>query len=322
MLFMEENKKYEDFLQLTTRSDVATYLGGSLKNLSYNFYVLPKEKQYTKFLITKKGGGERQICAPASSIKLYQRELATILSSYYNTKPTVHGYALNKSIKTNAKVHCRRRWIVNIDLKDFFPSMHFGRVRGLFLSNPFEFNDQVATTLAQICCFEGVLPQGAPTSPIISNFICRRLDNELLAFAKRHKLFYSRYADDITFSTNLAAIPAELGTIGEDNNLTLSKEVRDIIEHNQFVINEAKIRFAGRNNRQEVTGLIVNEKINIKRTYIRRIRAMLHAWEKYGITEAAREYFEKYAPIKRMLDYPDVAFKRILVGRIAFVRQI
>lgn len=322
MLFMEENKKYEDFLQLTTRSDVATYLGGSLKNLSYNFYVLPKEKQYTKFLITKKGGGERQICAPASSIKLYQRELATILSSYYNTKPTVHGYALNKSIKTNAKVHCRRRWIVNIDLKDFFNSIHFGRVRGVFLSDPFAFNDQVATTLAQICCFEGVLPQGAPTSPIISNFICRRLDNELLEFAKRHKLSYSRYADDITFSTNLKNIPTEFGTIGADNKLTLSKELMEIIESNQFVINESKIRFAGRNNRQEVTGLIVNEKINIKRTYIRRIRAMLHAWEKYGITEAAREYFEKYAPIKRMPDYPDVAFKRILVGRIAFVRQI
>lgn len=322
MLFMEENKKYEDFLQLTTRSDVATYLGGSLKNLSYNFYVLPKEKQYTKFLITKKGGGERRICAPASSIKLYQRRLATILSSYYSTKPTVHGYALNKSIQTNAKVHCRRRWIVNIDLKDFFQSMHFGRVRGVFLSNPFAFNDQVATTLTQICCFEGVLPQGAPTSPIISNFICRRLDNELLEFAKRHKLSYSRYADDITFSTNLAAIPAELGTIREDNILTLSKELRDIIENNQFVVNESKIRFAGRNNRQEVTGLIVNEKINVKRTYIRRIRSMLYAWERFGIANAAKEYFEKYATNNKMPDYPDVAFKRILVGRIAFIKQI
>lgn len=322
MLFMEENKKYEDFLQLTTRSDVATYLGGSLKNLSYNFYVLPKEKQYTKFVITKKGGGERQICAPASSIKLYQRELATILASYYNTKPTVHGYALNKSIKTNAKVHCRRRWIVNIDLKDFFNSIHFGRVRGVFLSDPFAFNDQVATTLAQICCFEGVLPQGAPTSPIISNFICRRLDNELLEFAKRHKLSYSRYADDITFSTNLKNIPTEFGTIGADNKLTLSKELMEIIESNQFVINESKIRFAGRNNRQEVTGLIVNEKVNVKRTYIRRIRSMLHAWEKYGIANAAKEYFEKYATNNKMPDYPDVAFKRILVGRIAFIKQI
>lgn len=322
MLFMEENKNYEDFLQLTTRSDVATYLGGSLKNLSYSFYVLPKEMQYTKFSIPKRGGGERHICAPVSSIKLYQRKLATILSSYYQTKPTVHGYALNKSIKTNAKIHCRRRWIVNIDLKDFFPSMHFGRVRGVFCSNPFEFNDQVATILAQICCFEGALPQGAPTSPIISNFICRRLDNELLAFAKRNKLSYSRYADDITFSTNLADIPTGLGTIGEDGKLILSKDIKDIIESNQFVINEAKVRFAGRNNRQEVTGLIVNEKINVKRTYIRRIRAMLHAWEKYGIAEASREYFERYTSNSKMPDYPDVAFKRILVGRIAFVRQI
>ena len=237
-------------------------------------------------------------------------------------KPTVHGYALDKSIRTNAKVHCRRRWVVNIDLKDFFPSMHFGRVRGLFLSKPFGFNEQVATTLSQVCCFEGILPQGAPSSPIISNFICRRLDNELLAFAKRYKLSYSRYADDITFSTNLADIPIEFGVIDENNKLTLSKEFRDIIEKNQFVINEVKVRFAGRNNRQEVTGLVVNEKINVKRTYIRRIRAMLHACEKYGIAEAAREYFERYTAKEEIPDYPDVAFKRILVGRISFVRQI
>lgn len=319
---MEENKDYRDFLQLSTRDEVANYLGGSLKNLYYNFYVLPKEKQYTTFSVPKKGGGERHICAPASSIKLYQRSLATVLSSYYNVKPAVHGYVVNKSIRTNACIHCRKRWIVNIDLKDFFQSMHFGRVRGVFFSKPFEFNKTVATVLAQICCFDGKLPQGAPTSPIISNFICRRLDNELLAFARRNRMAYSRYADDITFSTNLQTLPSAIGTIGEEHKLELSEELKEIIKSNQFVINEAKVRYAGKKNRQEVTGLVVNEKVNIKRTYIRRIRAMLHAWKKFGLAEAAREYFGRYSMRNSRPDYPDLAFKRTLAGKIAFVRQI
>lgn len=318
---MIENNNNIEFLHLATRKDVAMFLGGSLKNLSYNFYVLPKEEQYKKFSIRKRSGGERHICAPRSSIKRYQRRLANILSTFYSAKPTVHGYTLNRNIKTNAQVHCKKKWIVNIDLKDFFPTMHYGRVRGVFKSKPFEFNDDVATALAQICCFEGTLPQGAPSSPILSNFICRTLDNELLAFAKKYKFSYSRYADDITFSTNLTNLPSELGYVGNDSVLLLSEEIQTIISKNQFIINEAKVRYADRRNRQEVTGLVVNEKVNIKRSYIRQIRAMLHAWEKYGLKEAAREHFERYS-LKNIPDYPDLAYKMLLVGRISFVRQI
>lgn len=309
------------FTDLKSKAEVAEYLGGSLKNLSYVFYVLPKEKQYKTFSITKRNGKKRTINAPVSSIRLYQKRLAEILSGFYKRKPCVHGYAKGCSIKSNAKIHCRKKWVVNIDLKVFFPSIHFGRVRGMFLSQPFEFNGTVATTLAQICCFEGALPQGAATSPIISNFICRRLDNDLISFAKKHRLTYSRYADDITFSTNLPALPESVGTIASDGSLELSDDLRRLIEKNSFNINESKIRYSDRHNRQEVTGLTVNEKTNVRRTYVRRVRAMLHAWQQYGLKDAAREHFEKYSD-KVMPEYPELTFSRIATGRIRFIRQI
>lgn len=147
------------------RAETAVYLGGSLKNLSYNLYVLPPEKRYHTFTIPKRGGGVRTIVAPRSSIKLYQRRLADVLSYFYEPKACVYGYVGGRNIKQNARVHCGKKIVINIDLKDFFPTIHLGRVRGVFKSKPFGFNDAVATTLAQICCHDGRLPQGAPSSP-------------------------------------------------------------------------------------------------------------------------------------------------------------
>ena len=323
MFFMinEQCSTYEDFLQLSTREEVANYLGGSLKNLSYNFYVLPPDKQYHIFSIPKRSGGMRTIIAPRSSIKLYQRRLAYILSLYYKKKTGVYGYVNGRNIKQNAQVHCKKKVVINIDLKDFFPTIHFGRVRGVFKSTPFEFNDTVATTLAQICCYNGKLPQGAPTSPIISNFICRTLDNQLRNFASKYRLSYSRYADDITLSTNINKLPKEVATFDDNGNILLSKELEDIISNNQFQINQDKVRYSLKNNRQEVTGLVVNTKVNVRRKYIRQIRAMLHAWHKFGLKQAAIEHFYRYST-RNMPEYPDIAFRKILIGKINFVRYI
>lgn len=323
MFFMidKKNSTYEDFLQLSTRAEVATYLGGSLKNLSYNLFVLPPNEQYHVFSIPKRKGGVRTITAPKSSIKLYQRKLADILSSCYKKKASVYGYVIGRNIKQNAQIHCKKKIIINIDLQDFFPTINFGRVRGVFKSKPFEFNDVVATTLAQICCYDGNLPQGAPTSPIISNFVCRTLDNQLQRFASKYRFSYSRYADDITFSTNKNIIPEEIATIDDKGKITLSQDLENIISSNQFKINYKKVRYSHKNNRQEVTGLVVNTKVNVKRKYIRQIRAMLHAWNKFGLKQAAIEHFEKYST-RNMPEYPDLAFRKLLIGRINFVRQI
>lgn len=315
---MEDNNIITSFESIQTKRDVAEILGSSLKNLAYNLCVLPSEKQYKIFKIPKKRGGHREICAPISKIKYYQKQLANILIQYQEFRPCVHGYVKSKSIKTNAIIHQNKRIVISIDLKDFFGSINFGRVRGLFLKQPFNFNNTVATTIAQICCYGNSLPQGSPASPIISNYICRKLDSELISFAKKHRMNYSRYADDITFSTNIKHLPLEVGEI-KNGQLILSKGIKKIIEDNGFFINDNKVRYALQNNRQDVTGLIVNRRVNVPRKYIKRIRAMLHAWETYGIENATKEHFEKFNYKNRHPDYPEIAFKNEIVGMINYV---
>ena len=197
---MEDNDIIARFVSVKTKREVAEVLGSSLKSMAYNLYVLPTDKRYRRFTVPKKNGAAREICAPAGGLKYLQRQLANILTGCEEFRPCVHGYVRSKSIKSNAMVHCGKRVVINIDLKGFFDTINFGRVRGVFLKQPFNFNAEVATTLAQICCHDGVLPQGSPASPIVSNYVCRKLDSELLAFARRHKMAYSRYADDMTFS--------------------------------------------------------------------------------------------------------------------------
>lgn len=309
------------FLEATTKRELASALNISYKNLIYNLYKLPNENKYRVFEIKKKNGGTRQISAPTSGIKYIQKKLSTILNHLHNPKHCAHGYVKEKSIKTNAQIHVKKRIVINIDLKDFFPSINFGRVRGLFKSHPFNFNDETATILAQICCYEGCLPQGAPSSPILSNYICYRLDNQIINLVRKHKVDYTRYADDLTFSTNLKELPKKIGTI-KDNTLLLSNELIDIIEDNGFAINREKVRFAFKNNRQEVTGLIVNSRVNINRKYIRHVRAMIHAWEKFGLEEAAREHFEKYNHKNKIVENDIYSFIKEIMGKIGYIGHI
>src|SRR3989338_2322638 len=190
-----------EFFALESRKDVADLLEVSDKQLIYHLYIASASERYVTFQIPKKTSGVREISAPASALKIVQQKLNQVLQSVYEPKPSVHGFTLTKSIVSNAKVHAGRKYVFNIDLKDFFPSINFGRVRGLFIGFPYNRNTAVATVLAQICCFNNQLPQGAPTSPTVSNMICAKLDAQLQQLAKRYKCTYTRYADDITFST-------------------------------------------------------------------------------------------------------------------------
>lgn len=303
---------------IVDRRELAAHLGCAYKNLVYNLYVLPESERYKVFSIHKKNGGKREICAPVSGIKHLQRKIADELEEVVSPKTCAYGYVKGKSIFDNAFRHRHKNLVVNIDLKDFFGSINFGRVRGVFMSPPFSCNKDVATVIAQICCFKGCLPQGAPSSPVISNIVCRRLDNQMMAFAKSNRLVYTRYADDITFSTGLTELPARLGTIC-DGRLVLSWELVSIIQGNGFSVNESKVRFAFRNGRQEVTGLIVNSFVNVPRKYVKRVRAMLHAWEKYGLAEAAREHYEKFNYKSKKVDKPQNAFKSELAGMISYI---
>jgi RNA-directed DNA polymerase len=309
------------FFGLRSREDLATLLEISDYQLRYHLYIYPVDRAYTSFKIPKKLGGHREILAPTSSLKIIQRKTNQILSSVYQPKPSTHGFTIDKSVITNARAHLRQRYILNIDIKDFFPSINFGRVRGLLMAAPYNCTEEVATVLAKICCHKNYIPQGAPTSPVISNMICARLDSQLQRLAKKYQCIYTRYADDITFSTSRSRFPSHLAWFSQDaEKYILGYEVKRVVEDNGFFVNEAKFRLQSKYGRQEVTGITVNEKLNIRRSYIRRIRTLLHVWENHGI-ENAEIYFWNLDKKHRFQIHPD-SFRHIVRGKIEFIGTV
>jgi RNA-directed DNA polymerase len=273
--------------------DVARILGYKPAALAYVLYKLPNDTKYTKFKIPKRGGGEREIAAPIEPLKTLQRRLANVLYACFDqiedgrkARPLSHGFRKGYSIVTNAKRHRRRRYVLNIDLKDFFPSLNFGRVRGFFISNNnFRLNEKAATVIAQIACHDNALPQGSPCSPVISNLLAHLLDVRLAQISKRHHLTYSRYADDITFSTNKKTFPASIAkqTSTDNPKWNLGKELLDVINRAGFFVNDSKTRMQYRTSRQVVTGLLVNKKVNIRSEYYDSARSMCHSLFKSGL---------------------------------------
>lgn len=275
----------ESFLALSSRQDLARWLGLSDRELRYVLYVLPASKKYTAFSVKKRNGSSRTIEAPHPALKQLQRKLLIVLSELAPASGIAKGYVPHRSVIDHAWMHRRRRFVVLADLKDFFPSITFARVRGALLAKPFQLTPAVATCVAQLCCSNSVLPQGAPTSPCLSNLICRSLDHALLRLAKRHRLSVSRYADDICFSTSQPSISPGIATQGEAGWVA-GAELREIVESCGFCLNEEKFSVRQRDTAQLVTGLIVNDGVSLPRRWRRQVRALLHLVKKYGEEKA------------------------------------
>ena len=268
--------------------DLADLLGFKPSKLSYIVYHIHTSAKYTEFEIPKRSGGKRKIKAPEPRLKTLQRRLANLLylcvAEIERTppvrKPLSHGFSRSRSIITNASRHRKRRFVFNIDIQDFFPSINFGRVRGFFLKdNNFTLHPSVATVIAQIACHNNELPQGSPCSPVISNLVGNLLDNRLVGIAKANKCTYSRYADDITFSTSQSTFPAAIAM--PDASATGGWQVGPALSagvyRSGFKINSLKTRMQVRGSRQLTTGLLVNEKPNIRPEYYRTVRSMCAA---------------------------------------------
>lgn len=266
------------------REILSKILNIHLNYLSYILYVKKIENLYTTFKIPKKNGGYREINAPQNELKMIQKKLVSFLEEKmkdkFKTINTSHGFVKERSIITNAKIHKNKKIVLNLDLKDFFDSFHFGRVKGFFEKNKDfksffpELTSELATLIAQLVCFNRKLPQGAPSSPLLTNLICNIFDVRVLKLAKKYKLTYSRYADDLTFSTNYKGFIENLEKFKEDILLEIKK--------NGFEANMKKYRLTFQNSRQEVTGLTVNKKINVSRKYYKYTRAMAYSLYKNG----------------------------------------
>lgn len=260
---------------IESREQLAFLLNIPLSKLTYLLYVKRIDNCYTSFDIKKKNNGVRVISAPNEDLKDIQRKLGYLLELHHKAflkeknidNKISHGFEKNKSIITNAAVHRNNKYILSIDIKDFFDSIHFGRVRGFFNKN-IEFNLplDIATVMAQLVCYKGVLPQGAPTSPIVSNLICNILDIRILNLVKKYRMNYTRYADDMTFSTNDRCIV--------DNYDGILEEIANELGKFGLHINDKKTRLIYKDSRQEVTGLVVNKIINVNRHYCKKTRAM------------------------------------------------
>jgi RNA-directed DNA polymerase len=269
--------------------------------------LLTADKNYREYQIPKKKGGFRNIEAPENELKFLQQKLNHVLQMvYHEMKPScVHGFIQNydkhteaRSIVTNAKAHIRKRFVLNLDLADFFHSIDIWRVKQIFMSYPFYFTNDLASYIALLTTNHDRLPMGAPTSPVISNFACFLLDRKLMNLCKDYNFAYTRYADDLTFSSNFK--------IGNER----IKEIEKIITDEGFIVNKKKTRLFTEFGRQTVTGLKVNDMVNVDRAYIRSIRAMLHNWEKYGVE------------VSSVRNSSEATFFNTLMGKLNFLKMV
>jgi RNA-directed DNA polymerase len=277
--------------ELPTAKALADAMGISMPELRFLAFdrALSRVSHYQRFLIPKKSGGDRLISAPMPRLKRVQYWVLDNILAAMPVHDAAHGFAPDRSIVSNALPHVGREVVVNLDLKDFFPTLTWKRVKGKFRG--LGYSEAVATVLALICTEPDVdaveldgqrlyarkgprrLPQGAPTSPALTNLICLRLDRRIAGAAASLGFTYTRYADDMTFSASGEAA-AKTGT--------LLKAVGDIIAAEGFIVHPDKTRVMRRHRRQEVTGLTVNERVAVPRDTLRRFRALLHQIEASG----------------------------------------
>lgn len=291
-----------------------------LRTLNYYAYSSHNKKRYITFQVPKKKKGEfRTIYAPCTGLKMIQRALNLIFQTIYSPHEAAMGFVPGRSVVTNSQVHVGQKYVYNIDLKDFFPSITSGRLFKRLLVAPFCMDKKVASLVADLCCYtnangQNVLPQGAPTSPTITNFISEHLDRKLSKLARAYGMKYTRYADDITFSCSS-------NMFAEDGKFC--KSLRNIIEQEEhFTINPDKTRLCHVGERQEVTGLTVNKQPNVTRKYIKQVRLFLHIWEAKGLPEAQR-FFEKYYTPKTTR--PNVGIphiENVVAGKLLYLKMV
>jgi len=280
-----------NLLPYSNASEIASAMNISINALRFLAFTRKTSttSHYVRFKIPKKTGGERIISAPMPRLKAAQNWILHNILEKVTLHDAAHGFCQKHSIVTNAKPHIGAEVIVNIDLKDFFPSISYKRIKGLFLSLGYS---EAAATIFGLICTEPIveqvildgktyyvatserhLPQGAPTSPALTNILCRRLDKRLSKMASNLGFTYTRYADDLTFSAKSEA---------SRNVCNILAKTDSIVKHEGLTINSEKTRVLRKGRQQEVTGIVVNKQLSISKKTLKRFRATLFQIEKDG----------------------------------------
>ena len=295
-----------------------------------NKYTQYSDEYYSSFKIVKKSGGSREINTPNIELKAILRSLNYIFQNIFETHESSHGFVNNKSIVTNSKVHTNKNYIYNIDLNNFFPSICISRIydslqKNISWGNKIISNYElmsIVNQISELSTFKTtensikVLPQGSPLSPILSNIVCFEMDKDLSETSKEYGVTYTRYADDITFSSMINSF--DVGNI-------FLKKITMIIEKYDFSINDKKTRLQNKDKRQSVTGLVVNEKVNVKRIFIKELRSLIHLVNKYGIGMA--NYIYKSNGLKKQSyinnksnTIPNI--NDVIIGKLLFLKMV
>jgi len=297
---------------LLAPEDMAFQLGISMRQLNWLAYA--REGRYHTFERAKANGKVRVIHAPTPKLKTVQRWIAERI--VLKTKPHKYSTAFfpGSTLVDNASPHVGRAIVVRMDLKDFFPSIKFNQVRRVFSS--FGYTLQVSRLLANICCYEGHLVQGAPSSPAISNLVAKRLDTRVEGIKKflsrkepeesRLKFYYTRYADDLVFSSD------------QESLLSILPFVRQVVTSEGFAVNEDKLRIMRAARQQKVTGLVVNERLNAPSKQFELIRNVIHGIRHQGVGVAMQRWSEVHG--QEIIDAAH--FRQILSGKIAFIASV
>ena len=307
----------------------------TMAQLNYFCHPARNARHYRVFAIPKKSGGVREISAPVKMLKSFQTYTNVLLQALYEPTSAAMGFVPGRNVVDNAAKHVGMNYVLNLDLKDFFPSIPQARVWGALMSKAIGFNQDVASAVAGLCCTEmdfydgvpvfstlnlpegvvsekrNVLPQGAPTSPILTNIVARNLDRQLMHLAARFGLNYTRYVDDITFSS--------MHNVYQEDS-EFMRELRRIVAEQNFTINEKKTRLQKKGSRQEVTGLIVSNRVNVTREYVRGIGSLLFIWERYGYDSAFARFLQHYTPKTYRISFPSM--ERVLLGKLMYLKMV
>lgn len=232
------------------------------------------KSHYRDFKIPKRSGGTREITAPYPALLECQQWIYYNILTKIPIHSSAHGFTFKKSIISNSKIHIGQNHFLKIDLKDFFPSITINQTITIFRA--LGYTHKVSFYLASICCYDGILPQGAPTSPMLSNIVAKTMDKRLMAFAKKYKLKYTRYADDLAFS-------------GDSIPVKFVEYINSIISSCGFTINEKKTILNQEKNKRILTGIsIADSEIKVPREYKRKLKSEIHIIRKYGIATHVR----------------------------------
>lgn len=312
------SKNTQKFLGCTTLGDIAEFFEITEAKLRAHLYGLNTRRYFDKTIPKRNGAGLRELKVPNGMIKKMQQRLIPVFEELGYFSHVCHGFRKNRSIVSAARIHQGSTEILTMDIKEFFPSIHFGRIQGMFTKAPFGFSLVVSGHLANLVCFEKSLPQGAPTSPILANMVAYGLDKDLHQLCKVRGVNYTRYADDLSFSVKRGKIPDDFVTTeGKPTPM-----IEALFTKHGFELNPDKTRLKTSRQRQSVTGLVVNRKVNVDRRYIDRIRGALHSCEAHGPTLAAEKYEAQYRKFASRKGEPSEDLFRNLKGRISFVGSV